>query len=545
MSRFLAIDIDPQGLHAVLGTARGGAIRIERTLSWGDDGPLPPLTVDSAKAIGEQLRDRLKAARMEGAPALVAIGRDKVILKEVRFPTVPPSEEPALVRFQATKEITDAPEDVVVDYAPTDTDAGDGRRATAVIVRKDVFAAVQAMCTAAGLKLVGVTPRPFAVAAGLTRAYATGAVPPPERPGDADAALTFGTSGGEFTVVRSGQVTFTRTIPAPVLVSEQLLLAEVRRNLAVYASQNPAQPVQAVYVAEAEAGTGGWAGRLRAALAIPVHPFDPLAGADPGIPVEVRGRFAGAAGLLAGKAADALPINFVSPRQPKAQADPKKRQMILAALAALLLVGAGLVYGYLTLQSAETKLANLRREKQELENELANTEVDGKRLDAVDNWSNREISWLDELFDMTDRFPKGDTVRVNEFKGAVIAPDPKTGKQVASGTIDVFMGAKTPDPTYGLRAALDRDSTNPKVKYYVGSTNTTNGQASGNTPYKEFFKLHAQINRRPPTEYTRLPAFTAPSRKIWGGPTSTDETTPTPTTTEPTDPTDPGDGNDN
>ena len=46
--------------------------------------------------------------------------------------------------------------------------------------------------------------------------------------------------------------TFTLSVPAPVLASETLLVSQIRRNLAVYAGQNPGHPVQAVYVAEAE-----------------------------------------------------------------------------------------------------------------------------------------------------------------------------------------------------------------------------------------------------------------------------------------------------
>ena len=117
MSRYLAIDIDPQGLFVAAGTVRGGTARVEGALAWSDDGP-PPLTAESAKAIGEQLRERLRAAGIASGPVLIAVGRERVILKELRYPAVPPAEEPALVRFQAMKELTENPDDVVLDYAP-------------------------------------------------------------------------------------------------------------------------------------------------------------------------------------------------------------------------------------------------------------------------------------------------------------------------------------------------------------------------------------------------------------------------------------------
>ena len=37
----------------------------------------------------------------------------------------------------------------------------------AVVIRKELFNAIQQMCAAANLRLVAVTPRPYAIAAGL------------------------------------------------------------------------------------------------------------------------------------------------------------------------------------------------------------------------------------------------------------------------------------------------------------------------------------------------------------------------------------------
>ena len=87
------------------------------------------------------------------------------------------------------------------------------------MVKKEFFSAVQAMVQAAGLKLAAVTPRPFAVAAGLTQTLAAGKAPPLESPDAAAAVVTLSPQGGEFTVVRHGKVTFkgTRIFVADVL----------------------------------------------------------------------------------------------------------------------------------------------------------------------------------------------------------------------------------------------------------------------------------------------------------------------------------------
>lgn len=523
MSRYLAIDLDPQGLFVVAGTARGGAARVEHALAWtaaDGDGP-PPLTAQTAKDIGERLKEQLRAAGVAPAPVVVCVGRDKVILKELRYPAVPPAEEPALVRFQAMKEITESADDIVLDYAPLANGAAAGeRRSMAVALRKDVFAAIQAMCAAAGLKLAGVSPRPYAVAAGLARAFATGATRPPGDEADAVAVLTPGGAGGEFTVVRNGQVSFTRAVNPQVLASESLMLNEVRRNLAVYAGQNPEHPVQGVYVAEAEAAGAVWSGRLESALAIPVEPYDPLAGAADDVAAEVRGRFAGAVGLLAGRAADALPINFAAPRQPKVEADPRRKRVMVAALACLLVLGVGGALGFMKLSAAKQRLAMLESDKAALDAEVTRLQPGSSRLAEVDKWEGRSVSWLDELFDLADRWPAGDQVRALEVSTRAIQPD-KAGRSVAHAELKVNVAAKADavkagsrdDPVESIRIAIDRDNTG-KNKYYVGTSKTLGGTATGNTGgFTQLFTIGARVNHRNPGDYLRQPAFAAPLRK--------------------------------
>ena len=119
-AKYLAIDLDPEGLLVVSGSAGGGTSRVEHAHSWlpGNEHGPPALTAANAKQLGEDLRDRLKAAGIPLGPVLVGIGRDKVILKELKYPAVDAEQEPALIRFQALKEITESPDDIVLDYAP-------------------------------------------------------------------------------------------------------------------------------------------------------------------------------------------------------------------------------------------------------------------------------------------------------------------------------------------------------------------------------------------------------------------------------------------
>ena len=511
MSTYIAIDLDSQGLCAVVGASRGPA-RLTHALTWtaDDADPPPALAADTAEALGKKLRDKLRGAGAPPAPVLVAVGRERVILKELKYPPVPPTEEPALVRFQAMKEMSESPEDVVLDYAPLG-EVGGERRSMAVVLRKETFQAIQAMCSAANLKLVGVTPRPYAIAAGLTRAFAAGTAPAPDDKNDAVAALTVGPAGGEFTVVRRGEVTFTLAIPAPVVASETLLVAQIRRNLTMYAGQHPGHPIQAVYIAEVG---GTWAPRLRAALGIPVHSFDPLADALPSVADPLRGRFAGAVGLLAGRGANTLPINFVAPRQPQAQKDPAKRKLALVALAALLLLVIGGEGGYWMVNAGEDNIRSLTKQRDDLKELLAKGGPDVTRVKGIDGWTKREVVWLDELYDLADRMPQDDSVRVHSLT-ATPMPVGKDGKQDGQAKLELKLAATSVTAAGVLENGFVRDNSAPN-KYYIGALHSVGpplGPSAGK--HNQSVTFTTRVNRREPVEYERNTRV--PGKRTSGG----------------------------
>ncbi|HZT81201.1 MAG TPA: pilus assembly protein PilM, partial [Gemmataceae bacterium] len=282
MARFLAIDWDHKQLHVVAATVHRGAVKIQQARAWAVEHVPNPA---QAEELGKLLRERLKEAGIAPAPVLACVGRDRVILRDIRYPAVPDAEEPAVVRFQAVKELTDPPDEVVIDY--TVTSSGPERRALALIARRELVEAYQALCRAAGLRLAGLTPRPFGIARCLQRLAGTSVLTPAPEPADAPVAvLAIGEHWAEFCVARGESLLFARS-----MVVGPGLAGEVRRNLAVYAGQAPQLPLKAVYIAGGSEHAP-FRERLADLIGLPVYSFDPFAGVErPELPLGVRGGF--------------------------------------------------------------------------------------------------------------------------------------------------------------------------------------------------------------------------------------------------------------
>ena len=456
MARFLALDWDAGQIHLLAATQIKGGVKFDRALSWTEE--LPP-TAATAPGIGQRLKEHLKEAGISPAPLVVAIGRDRVILKEVRYPAVPAHEEPGVVRFQAVKELTDPADEVTIDYQAGDAPEPSGeRKALAVAIRKDVLAAYRAIATAAGVKVVAAAPRAFGVIACLQRT----ANPAPD-PGTAFAVLTAGEKGGEFAVARGDFLAFARPLAGTALASDAALLGEIRRNLAVYAGQAPQHPIRALYVAEGDSGTLGIGDRLRDTLAIPVLRFDPLGG-EQAPAGATAGSFAGIAGLLQLKGrGKGLPINFVKPREPKPPADPNRRLWTRVAVAAgvLLLIGGGL--GYMQVAKLDAQVKDRQTTKNDLDSRLQMLDQDERRIAAVDQWQKSEIVWLDEFYNLTARFPEVRNLRLTEFTAEPLPlPVAQPGKPIDPAkpvALVKLKGLNGDDaPLRTLKAALDTDA---------------------------------------------------------------------------------------
>ena len=504
MARFLALDWDHQQLNIVSASVKGGAVRIHKAVSFAE--PRGP-NLAEAEALGKQLLARLKEAGIAPAPILACVGRDRLILKDLRYPAVPPHEEPAIVRFQVVKELNDAPDEVILDYAPC-PDGGNGeRRALAMVIRRELLEAYQKLCKAAGLKLAALAPRPLGLITCLNRLIGTTVrTPAPDPPGATVAVVAVGQPWTEFGVIKGEALVFSRS-----LATGPALAGEIRRSVAVSGGQSSQNPVRAIYVA----GTTEQAelrDRLQQMLGIPVFPFDPFDGAEgPDLPADRRGDFAGAIGLLQGYAGRrALPINFVQPKQPKPPQDPNKRKLAMAAAVVGILLLGGLAYGYKMLSDRSGELERLVRDKGDIEQQLAALEDNIKRVKALDEWTSTSVVWLDELYDVTADFPNNTSLRLTGF---TTTPQTKTAKDrdVAKMTLRGIAVADDGRVLTALQNKLGQDNW-----HRVSGASPGRNTGVEMVRFRTAFTIPVGVAKRPPNEYTvRLPE--APHQQGPGG----------------------------
>lgn len=205
--------------------------------------------------------------------------------------------------------------------------------------------------------------------------------------------------------------------------------------------------------------------------------------------------------------------------------------MLLAALAGLLLVGMCGVLAYLEVDKADQRLVALQASKASLDGDLARQALDVKRLAAADEFANREVVVLDELYDLSAAVPDVGKMTVTEFDLTALAPAKKDTKPAAPGQQPVAKKDEKPEPVAAIRIVY-RTQDAPlaqrlidkyKTKGYVEVGQKVGG-AGGSEAKGQVNTLTVKVLRRPPTEYTRqLPPSVAPPARPAAPPTPADD----------------------
>jgi hypothetical protein len=452
LASWIVLDWDHEQFHVVCAQTSRRTLQITKALTWTHPEPFTPST---AERVGQALRDFLKSAKIAAAPVIVGLGRDRVFLKELRFPPIEKHEEASLVRFQTAKELTESIDNYSVDYVHLNGETGE-RQIMTVAGRRDMVAMIQTLCQAAGLKLHAVTPRVFGVSQALMRALPAAN---PLAPGRLNVVLSMGQRWAELCFFKGE-----RLLQAQALANGPMLVSEVKRNLAVF---------QAQYAVNLELSgpdslhvfgeNSEIVKALQAGQSLPVRVLDPLE-PEPELSADLAhpGYFAGGVGLVAlWSQAVQKPVNLTAPKKQQAPtSETRQRGLFYGAAAALLAIFfiAGMWY---VLASKRARLDELAKEKAAIEQILDDFKQERADTEAYRDWDSANISWLDELYDLTARHPHEVGFRVHTFNASTAgtlgakkgAKDAFVGKVLLSG---LSPGGKT-SPEERLMKELTKD----------------------------------------------------------------------------------------
>lgn len=371
---------------------------------------------DSPQEIGEELRRELQQRGVKSCRLLVGLPRSQVETIDLLLPPASEQELPTMVRHEVFRRFTDLADTAIIDFIAKPNDADSSHKIEAAVLRSEMVAKIRAIGEAAGHPPSRIVLRSFAIASLFERL--TG------EDHSASLLLNLMDFEADMSVLADGAVQFSRTVRLPDGRKQhpdvERISDEIRRTLAVAPLESNDEPgVEHVYMFGDLKANNDFIERLAEQLQLPVSLLDPRVGIQlraPQDPSSVN-RYTALIGMVRDEAADSVPIDFSSPRQPPDPPKYARKSAFYAVVAAVvvLIVGYRLAADVNDRRSENQQLAaDLDRESQLLEKLMSKTQV----IDFVDQWRSSEIDWLRELRELSLRFPAADQATVQSLNMA-------------------------------------------------------------------------------------------------------------------------------
>jgi Tfp pilus assembly PilM family ATPase len=409
MPRYVALEWDNTEVRLLVGRIRTNHVELEHALTL-------PLTAGEARTpneIGEAIHDALTKIGAAGLEAIVAVGRANIELRFLTVPPVPPEELPELVRFQASRQFSQAIEEGLIDFAPL---ASSGQPPTSVLaaaITPDLLKSIRAVCEAAHVTPKHLVLRPFAADSLVT-----------DRLAEKSCVLTVDRLAEEvdLTVVLGGQAVFPRSVRVGNYGSAEdqanTIVGEMKRTIAAAQNQIGGDRVESVLILGNETEQRTLAETITRELSLAVGFVDPLEAVTISPEVQLPsniGRFAPLVGALVDQSRGRRhEIDFLSPRKRPAPADHRRRY-IIAASAAAALVLLMCAYAWWQLGSYESETAATNAEAKKLEEVLKRGKPKVEQARLIDEFAAAQVPWLDELRELSTDLPPGDMVILDKL----------------------------------------------------------------------------------------------------------------------------------
>ncbi len=403
----LGLAIDEFGLVVAEVAARVGRPEVRRVgqLTFEEK-----LSAETAKDLGQQLRQFLRANHFSSRHAIVGIPTKWIVAKEIVAPPASADALAGMLGIQAERAFSLNASDLIFDYFGR-TSTSESSKVMLLAARRQIISEIKELTVAAGLQVQSVTVSALTFGRILSRSG------PEVRYG-----LYTRPTYCEFWSQANGQLRTIKHVPmagvngTPSDRAEELTSAIQR--LILMSGEGQAPPHE-VTVYDADGRADGLVDRLNTQLKPQITVTDGRAGllssrVDLGEGSENAQSIAAAAVAMAGVATDKPSVDFLNPRLGHKKTSSRKRVKVWAAVAAIVGVAAvGTVVADWQIKRSDIAGYNeqleIMREDVETARELMN------RMKYAGPWTSREPVFMDCLRELTSVFPERGTIWVKNF----------------------------------------------------------------------------------------------------------------------------------
>ena len=304
----VALSWDQGQLHALVAAVRAKEIQLIDVIRLDIDRQTTP------EATGQQLATELKKHNVQSYELLVGIPRSQVELVQLTLPTATEAELPGMVCNEVTRQLSDVPDDALIDYVVLPCNADDICHVEAAVLRPETNMFLQGIANGVGRSPKQAVLRPLAVASLFDRLT-----------GEDHAKsllLNLVDDDADMSILSGGRVQFSRTVRLATEQSSddrlERIVDEIRRTVAVAPlDEKDESVVQHVYMFGDLNRSGPYIERMADALGLPVSVLDPLVGIEvrPKVDSQQVYRFTALIGIVRDFVEGQPPIDFANPKQ--------------------------------------------------------------------------------------------------------------------------------------------------------------------------------------------------------------------------------------
>lgn len=414
MSDTLVIEWDRGRLIAAVGTAAAKTVNVaSATTVDRQGGNLLP------RELGEKLAAELKAAGIVESQAIVVFPRELVTFHRVQLPNLADDELPEMVSLQAATRLTVPVESVCLDFVPLPVIPGSATRDVLLVtVPRTHVNDVREALSVCGIQLAGVRVSSFGIAASAVH---SGLLSSATDQNAVEVVVSMRSDSIEMIFMTGHHVAFSHsgsswTSPDGV---EQAVRSEISRARMSAAEDMGAYQVgRLIVIGDPEFTTlvpDSISKRLNDAE---VSRIDPATLFEGSLPTQLKAsEVLAVIGVIANdKAKTVDTADLVNPRKAAEKKDYSRLKKILAVGTAALAIGGGLSWRASTVNALKNGVATVKLERDDLE-QMYKAAEDELRLDSdLQEWSNRDLSWLDEMQKIRTLMGGTDRVLIRKLK---------------------------------------------------------------------------------------------------------------------------------